>query len=80
MRYWDIVSGIRRIADGTPMRYYYDFLKEAAKDLKNRYSIEPVDIVAAMCLLKHGKRDYARILLQRAYRDLVAIGKRKRWL
>jgi len=75
--YENLVRTVCTISSGMYAGDYNRTLRKIAKSLKNVYSIEPVDIVAALCLFEKGKYDYARILLKRACNDLIRIGKER---
>ena len=80
MRYDEIVNKVKLFAQGFTPADMYRTLHKISIQLKKLYGVEPVDIVAAICLMEKGNYEYARILLKRAYRDLVRIGKERGWL
>jgi len=75
--YGYILRTIKSITENIRAWDYRDTLSRIASILRNRYNIEPVDIVAAICMIEKGKYQYANILLNRALKDLVKIGREK---
>lgn len=78
--YLAIVNFVKAVSEGFTPHDWDRALKKVATRLINVYHVEPVDIIAAMCLFEKGKARYARILLKRAYNDLYKIGKSRGWI
>ena len=75
-----ITNRVCNISEGYAPSDWQRILNNYAMRLKHTYGVEPVDIVAALCLFQKGRSSYGFILLKRACRDLRRIGEERGWL